>query len=246
MTRSTRILSAVHVGANAVLLYLGYYWLGIGESRTSSLLWSAVVALVLVCFSCVLHGATYAYFAGQGSDLRGAFRAALRNLLAILVALGVVLVLYYLLSRWADYSQQPAFNVSSWLTLKFRKPVRPNSVFRIFSAVTWVIGWVVLPAILLPWLASVASRGWAGFRDRIAKTRRYWIQAPLLLVCALWVPFRLIDWVPHVSTFTMEMVSLIVRMLVAYLLFVAAWLVLAFVTSAGKPVLSQPSTAGRL
>jgi hypothetical protein len=29
--------------ANALILWLGYYWLGIGESRTSTLLWSALV-----------------------------------------------------------------------------------------------------------------------------------------------------------------------------------------------------------
>jgi hypothetical protein len=245
MTRSTRILSAVHLGSNALLLWLGYYWLGIGESRTASLLWSAAVAVVLVCLTCWLHGATFAYFAGQVLDLPGSFRTALRNLLAIVAALAVVLLLYFLLSRWADYSMLPAFDISSWLTLKFRKPVRPNSVFRIFRTVTWLVRWVVLPVILLPWVAAVASQGWRGLRHRIAKTRRYWLQAPVLLLCALWVPFLLLDWVPYTGRFSVEMVSFAIRLLVAYLLFVAAWLVLAFLTSGGRPVLSHPSTEAR-
>jgi hypothetical protein len=242
MTRSTRILAAVHLGANALLLWLGYYWLGIGESRTTSLVWSAVVALVLVWLSCWMHGGTFAYFAGQGSDLPGAFRTALRNLVAILAALLIILLLYFLLSRWSDYSTQPAFNISSWLTLKIRKPVRPNAVVRIFAAVTWLVRWVVLPVIVLPWLAAIASGGWAGFRRRLVMKRLYWLQAPLLLLCALWLPFQLMDWVPHMSSFTLEMVSFVIRLLVAYLLFVAAWLLLAFLTSAGKPVLSHPNT----
>ena len=151
-------------------------------------------------------------------------------------------VLYYLLSRWDDYSTQPAFNVSSWLTMKMRKPVRPNSVFRIFHAVTWIVSWVVVPVLLLPWLASVCGAGWAGFRRRIATTRTYWWQAPLLLICALWLPFQILNWVPHVGSFSLEVVSFSIRLLVAYLLFLAAWLALAFLTSRGKPVLSQPVT----
>ena len=59
------------------------------------------------------------------------------------------------------------------------------------------------------------------------------LKCPLLLLCALWVPFRLLDWVPHMGSFAMEMVSFVVRLLVAYLLFVAAWLLLAFFTSGG-------------
>jgi hypothetical protein len=249
MTRSIRILSALHLGGNALLLWLGYYWLGIGESRTGTLMWSAAVALVLVFLSSWLHAATFAYFVGQAlglpTGLPGSFRTALRNLLAILAALLLVALLYLILQRWADYSTQPAFNISSWLTLKFRKPVRPNAVFRIFRTVTWLVRWVVLPVIVLPWMASIASRGWAGFRHRIVKTRWYWLQAPVLLLCALWVPFQLLDWVPHVGSFVMEMVSFVIRLLVAYLLFVAAWLLLVRLTSGGKPVLSQPSTEAK-
>src|SRR6185369_3750523 len=76
MTRSIRNLAAVHVASNALLLWLGYYWLGIGESRAASLLWSAVVALVLLCLSACLHGAAFAYFAGKPGDVPAAFRTA--------------------------------------------------------------------------------------------------------------------------------------------------------------------------
>jgi hypothetical protein len=58
---------------------------------------------------------------------------------------------------------------------------------------------------------------------------------PLLTLCALWVPFWLLNWVPKVSGFSMEMTSFAVRALVAYLLFVSAAMVLAFLTSRGKP-----------
>jgi hypothetical protein len=245
VTPSTRTLAAIHLGANALLLLLGYYWLGIGESRTASLAWSAFVGLLLVILSCWLDGATFAYFAGKVPGLPAAFRTALRNLPAIFAVLVLIGALYYLLSRWNNYSMLPAFELSSWLTAKLRKPVRPNSVFRVFSSVTWLVRWVVLPVILLPWVAAVSSQGWSGFRHRIAKGWRYWIEAPVLLLCALWVPFLLLGWVPYTGKFPIEMASFAVRLLIAYLLFVAAWLVLVFLTSRGKPVLSQPSTEAK-
>jgi hypothetical protein len=244
MTHSTRILSAVHMAGNALLLWLGYYWLGVGESRTSSLLWSAVIAIVLVSLSCWLHGATFVYFVGK-VDLPAAFRTAVRNLLAVLAAVIVVLLLYFLVARWVDNSAVPGYNISSWLTLKLRKPVRPTAIFRIFNVATWLVRWVILPVIVLPWVAAIASGGWHAFRRRLATKRLYWIQAPLLLLCALWVPFLLLGWVPYTGNFALEMVSFAIRLLAAYLLFAAAWLVLAFLTSAGRPLLSHPTTEAK-
>ncbi len=245
MTRSTRILAAIHLAGNALLLWLAYYWLGIGESRTSSLLWSALVALALATLSCWLDGATFVYFVGQSAGLPSSFRRALRHLLAIGAAVLIILLLYGVLQRWSDYSPQPAFNIASWLTLKLRKPVRPNSVLRVFQALTWLVRWVVLPVILVPWFAAVASQGFAGFRRRLATGRLYWIQAPVLLLCSLWIPWVLLNWVPYAGRFPLEMASFVVRLVVAYLLFVGAWLVLIFLTSRGTPVLSHAKTEAR-
>jgi hypothetical protein len=55
------------------------------------------------------------------------------------------------------------------------------------------------------------------------------------VLCAIWVPLRLVNWVPHVDGFTMEMTSFVLRTAAAYLLFVSAAMVLAFLTSRGKP-----------
>ena len=241
MTRPNLTLVAIHLAGNALLLWLGYYWLGIGESRTLTLLWSLFVALFIVCASCLLHGATFVYFAEQ-PRLSQAFRTALRNLPAILTAALLILALYLLLNRWADYSPQPAFKLASWLTLKFRKPVKPSTVLRVFNAVTWLFRWVILPVPFLPMLSGVASKGWRGFARFCKVKLLYWLQAPILLLCAFWLPFKLLGWVPRSGSFVMEILSFAARLLFAYLLFVASWLLLAFLTSAGKPVLSHSKT----
>ena len=131
MTRSTSLLVLLHFVGNALLLGLGYYWLGLGESSGTRLVWSFFVAAVFVCLAVWLHGATFAYFrATDSSHLTAAFRTALRNLVPLIVLGVLVLCLYVLLEWWRDYSPQPAFKIASYLTLKLRKPVKPATVLR--------------------------------------------------------------------------------------------------------------------
>jgi len=104
---------------------------------------------------------------------------------------------------------------------------------------------VILPLLLLPMASGAASRGWSGFGRfaRFRGKRLYWLEAPILALCSFWLPFKLIGWVPRVDSFVMEILSFAARLLCAYLLFTASWLLLAFLTSAGKPVLSHSQTA---
>ncbi len=239
--RSLRRMTLLHLVANALLLWLGYYWLGVGESRASTLAWSACVAVLIVGLGCCSYGAALVYFQ---KPRQPAWRTALRNLLPLAIAVIVVATIYWLLARWADYSTKPAFQIASYLTLKFRTPVRPASVLRVFNAVLWVVRWAVLPVLLLPMASAIAGRGWSGFRAIGANARKwlYWIEVPILLLCVFWIPLKLLGWVPHVNGFGMETVSFTLRAVFAYLLFGTAWLVLAFVTSGGKPRLTQSST----
>jgi len=241
--KTIRPIALLHLPANAALLWLGYYWLGVGESRTAMLLWSGFLALLLLALACWLHSAAFVYF--RGAALSEALRSALRDLLPAVVAAVAILVLYALLERWAGYSRTPAFQIASYLTHKLHKPVKPAAVERVFDAALWLVRWMVLPVFLLPLYSGVAARGWAGFSElrRHARAWRFWILAPALLVSALWLPFRVMAWTPHSASFSLEMASFIARLLVAYLLFVAAWLLLAFFTAAGRPLFSQSKSA---
>jgi hypothetical protein len=236
------LFAGIHLAGNALLLWLGYYWLGLGESRAGALLWSVLVAAFLVCLTCLLYGASFAFFAGR--SVKAAFAAAQRHLAPLVAVAIALLAVYVLLLRFADAMDNPGFRLASWLTLKLRKPVKPATVQGIFHAVFWVVRWAVVPVLILPMVSAIASRGWAGFQAIASRCRvwRYWIEVPGLLLVALWEPLKLIGWVPHMHSFGGEMTSFVIRATVAYLLFVAGWLVLAFVTSGGKPRLTQPST----
>jgi len=123
-------IAAVQLVGNAAALMLGYYWLSIGEARIGFLAWSFTVALFTAALFLWTHGAGLAY--GLNSD--APFRTAFRRLPVLLVAAIVVLLLYVAIGKLQDASADPAFRLASWLTLKFRKPVKPATVSRIVSA----------------------------------------------------------------------------------------------------------------
>jgi hypothetical protein len=230
--RSTGLFAGIHLAGNGLLLWLGYYWLGLGESRAGALLWSVLVAALLVSLTCWLYGASFAYFAER--RVWPAFATALRRLgllVAAALALGVV---YWLLGWLRNVMDGPGFRLASWLTLKLRKPVKPETVQGIFHAFFWAVRWIVVPALTLPVVSAIASRGAARRR-----TWLYWIEAPVLLLIALWAPLKLIDWVPNMKSFSGEMTSFVMRAVVAYVLFVAGWLALAYVTARKPAVASQ-------
>jgi hypothetical protein len=238
MRRETRVFCLLQLVANAILLLLAYEWLAMSEATGVRLVESGAAALGIVAAASWLHGATFTGFRGGGKISVGlAFRTVLRHLLPLLLMVLAAAAIYGYLAWWAGYSVTPAAKLASWLTLKFRKPVRPATVMRYFNAVLWMVRWVLLPADLLPLFSGVAARGWRGFQEFGWRrySRLYRLEVPLLTLCALWVPFRLVDWVPHVNGFTMEMLSFTLRMVVGYLLFVSAAMVLAFLTSRGKP-----------
>jgi hypothetical protein len=242
MSRTARMFCALQLVANALLLWLAYEWLAMSESTTVRLVWSGAAALAIVAVASLLHGATFASFReGAAPGVGASFRTALRHLLPLLLMVIAAIAIYMFLAWWSGYSVTPAAKLASWLTLKFRKPVRPATVMRYFNAILWMVRWVLLPADLLPLFSGVASRGFRGFNEFGWRrySRLYRLEVPLLTLCALWVPFRLLNWVPKVNGFSMEMTSFGLRVVIAYLLFVSAAMVLAFLTSRGKPAESK-------
>src|SRR5580658_8410904 len=189
-------IASIHLLSNALLLLLGYYWLGIAESHTTTLVWSFCVALFIAVLGVWTYGASLTHFRQPA-----AWRTSLRNVLPLAVALLLLLAVYLLLAKWADYSSQPAFKIASYLTLKLRKPVRPSSVARVFNTILWLVEWMVLPVLLLPMLSAISASGWRGFTAAGSKPKRwlYWVETPVLLFCAVRLPLLLLHWVPRVN-----------------------------------------------
>src|ERR1035438_8354405 len=195
MSAASRKFFVLNLVADALLLWLGYLWLGVAESTRALLLFSALSALGILALACWFHGATLVFFRkGDGPEvgIKDAFRTALRHLPVLLVAAILILALYGLLAWAAAATGQPAFRLASWLTLKLRTAVKPTTVARIFLGGFWIVRWVILPIALLPMASGIAARGWRGFGEFTWRTGwRNWLEVPLLLVAGLLLPFVL-------------------------------------------------------
>ena len=246
MNRPAASIVALHLFGNALLLWLGYYWLGTGESDAAHLAWSAAVIVIFTVAALWLHGTALVLFNRETeSRFTTAARTALRHLPSLTVIAIVAGIVYGLLAWWRDSFGHSAFVIGSYATMKLRKPVAPSGVLRSFYFLIWLLRWMDVPALLFRLGASVALNGWRGFRLPLPRPRNRWLFWPAtcaLLLCAIWAPLKLINWVPHIEQFALQLASFLSRLGVGYLLFVGALLALEVLTSAGKPRLSQPST----
>src|ERR1700760_409012 len=99
-------VAAIQLAGNAAALWLGYYWLGIGEARSTLLVWSFAIALVTASLFLWIHGAGLIH--GRDPHI-SPFGAALRNLPALLVAALALIAIYLLLSYLEQLCANPAF-----------------------------------------------------------------------------------------------------------------------------------------
>jgi hypothetical protein len=237
-------MALLHGLVNVGLLAGFYYWLGTGESTIPRLLLSFALMLILLATAAAAYGSALSYFQLEDARPAVAWRRSFRNLLPLLVCVVVVGGLYWALAAWSYVVLKPGFPIASWLTLKLQRPVRPSTITGLLAGVVWLVRWVLLPVVLVPLASAVAVGGWRGFvfGASVRWSRKNWLQIPLLSLVAVWVPMKLIYWVPPAKGFAMEAVSLAGRGMLAYFLFVAAGLLLASVASGGKPRVTQATT----
>lgn len=247
MSRQISSIGIAHLIGNGLLLYLGYRWLGMSESDGLHLFASAVVLIIFILGAAWLHGTALTHFNRTANlSFRAAALRTLRHLLPLFVLAIAAAIIYGLLTWWHDSFQHNAFVIGSYSTMKLRKPVPPSAVERGFHVFIWILRWIVVPVVFLPLAAAAALDGWHGIQWRsLVRGRRilYWIEVCLLLLVAIWVPLRLIHWIPRIETFGGQFASVAVRLGIGYLLFVAALLTLEFFTSSGRPRATQVSTA---
>ena len=230
MRAATIRLWLLHLVANAVVIGGVYLWLGIGDATGLQLTATAVFGLLLIAFTVWLHGIVFAHFREPELPLSNAYGTALRRLPPLILLTLVVLALYWLLGWLFDqYGYSRSVAVASWLTLHLRRPVRPATILWIATAKLRVWEWLIIPVIFLPIAAGVTERGWRGFGGKSWAMLRhwwFWVLCPVLLLLAIYVPWKLINWVPYQGKLGVEMTSFLLRWLIGWLLFVTAWFAL--------------------
>jgi hypothetical protein len=219
---------ALHLVGNALLLAAATFWLRIPEAHAWQLLFTALTGLAILFAFAWLHCGTLAHGLTPGSKtLPGNFRASIRHLPVFVVFVAILILLMNWTINLSDQSWQisgyyftrlPHFLQSSIGESFFHRWVE----FK-FAATTWFL----LPALFLPFLSAVSSLGFSlrGFRAALRMYARwkYWLALAVATLIGVWLPDLLANWTPF-HGLRKETVSMVLRLLTAYVLAVLVWL----------------------
>jgi hypothetical protein len=224
-------IAAAQLAGNFVLLALLYWWFGLSVATVPKLVLVALTAAALVAGSAWLHGAGLAALSGR--DVREAFTVSLQSLLKLSAYACVII---FALIAW-DQTLAGQQRIDNWtaslLTRLSQKPVSPASI-------AWILPWklrawfVLLGLALLPFAAQ--SVGSVESAKAVLRKPAWWILGVLLAFTGLYLPYRLIHWVPVSGSLVSELLSALVRFTLAYALAVASWLTAAsLLARIGRP-----------
>jgi hypothetical protein len=217
---------------NAAALGVWYYWLLIPDAHRWQLAWSAMLALLTIIFILWLRAGTLAWFRvaefRNQSALLPAFRRGFRHIipLALWAALGAAIA--WLILRAGAYTPQLAV----WVRQKANAGPPPRSVMHATDWLLFVLFWVVFPALWAPAATTIAAAGFSGRHFarscRVLRQPLYWILLCILIALGAWVPYKLITWVPDVTTLRQQAWSAGLRFLAAYVILITAFIALVW------------------
>jgi hypothetical protein len=228
----------VQFAGNAIIIALFLGWLQVPEAHWWQLLFQALLILALIAAVLVLHGGTLAYFQSahenRTAQLVPAFQTALKHVLA----LAVCVFLLHFAWGWSGhlYNFQTSFpgylrsEFPAWLRRMISEPALDNT----YTFLLFVLRWVILPGLLLPFLLFCAEKGFRGliaFRDwgKTVRNLAYWVALIVAAIVGVYFVEVVMGWRldPTTSTFRGEQASFVMRQLLAYLLALFSWLFVA-------------------
>lgn len=221
--------------ANAVVLAAAYFWLLIPDARGWQVAGSALIAIFIVALVLWLRAGTLAYFRIAESRKDGAvwraYRHALRHVPALALWVLVFLVFAWLLLSLRPYI--PQFAV--WIRQKLGVGPSPRNIMADANWLLLLLVGIVMPGLWLPIAATVSAVGFTP--KHIVRTRRvwkrplYWLWFCLLLGFGIYLPYKLVWWIPDLQTIRQQAWSMSLRFLLAYLIGVTAFLAVVWMTA---------------
>jgi hypothetical protein len=216
-------LVALHLVGNAALVIGAALWLLVPDERAWQLAATAIAGLIIVFLFSWMHSGTLAWSA----DAAGGFRRGLRHLLAFIVFAGVL----YLAMRVVAGMSDSSWPIANYLYSKLPNALRPTRgpviIEECVGAAIGVLVWYVIPALLLPFVAAAAQYGFSARLSRAAARvfgrLRYWVLFAIICGIGVLVPKLLLGWTPGTGVGG-QTISLAIRLTLAYVIAVAAWL----------------------
>jgi hypothetical protein len=219
---------------NAALVAAVYCWLLLPDAHGWQVAGSCLLALIVIFFGVWLRGGSFAYF--RMAEFRDhaavwpAFRRALHHLIALIIwVIPVALAEWWLftLRRFA-----PQFGVWWWQKVPLLRIGSPRAVYHVADALLFIL-MALLVAIWLPPATTVAAFGFKGHLARswrVLKRAKYWLWFVGLVMVGVYLPYKIVWWIPDLTTLTKQAWSASVRFFFAYLLVISAWVSLLLVT----------------
>ena len=221
--------------ANAAVLAVWYFWLIIPDAHWWQVIGSTSIALIVVVSVLWLRAGTLAWlrleeFRSQRSIWR-AYRHGWRHVLALGVWALVFVVLAWML--WGIYGCVPQLAV--WFRQKLGAGPPPRNIMRDLNWLLLLIGGFVVPALWLPMATTISA---VGFRaEHIVRSRCvwkrgiYWVWFFVLLAASVYIPYRLVWWIPDLQTLRQQAWSMTGRFLLAYSIAVTGFIAVAWMTA---------------
>jgi hypothetical protein len=229
---------------NAAALAGWYCWLLIPDAHRWQVACSAVLALLIIFFVVWLRAGTLAWFRvaefRNHAGIGAAFRRGLRHMIALAIWFALEVFVGWLIIRLGHYT--PQFSV--WIRQKVNAGPAPRNVMHGSDWLLFLLFWVVVPAVWLPVATTVSAVGFTRAHMlrslRVLRQPLYWIVFCLLMALGAWVPYKLVTWVPELSTIRQQAWSAGLRFFAAYLILITAFLGLVWMvgerTDRGDPL----------
>ena len=226
MLRNPRLV-ALHVSLNAILLASASFWLLIPEEHVWQVLFAGFSALLILFIFLWLQCGTLVYAADPDpAKFREAFSIRIVRMVWLLIGFFILFCCMRMIAGWTDSQWQIAgylySKAPSWL-----RPTHGASGYVTALGYIFSLGfWYILPAALLPVIAARVIGASARRGLRTLARWQYWFGMAIPTVLGVWLTIQIMGWTPGKSL-RQQTVSLVIRMIVAYLIATAAWLATA-------------------
>jgi hypothetical protein len=214
----------VNLLGNALVLVSWYFWLQIPDAHGWQVAWSAAQAILTVVFTVWLRVGTLSWF--RVAEYRTqpaigpAYRRGWRHIVPLAIWFAVLVAIVWVILSAGNYT--PQFAV--WIRQKVNAGPPPRNVMRDTDWLLFLVLWVIVPAIWAPVATTISAVGFSGSHMvrswRVLRRPMYWVLFCVLVALLAWVPYKLVSWVPGLSTMSAQAWSAGLRFLFAYVILI--------------------------
>jgi hypothetical protein len=225
----------VNFVANAAAIAVWYLWLTIPDARGWQVAATALIAVTAIASVLWLRAGTLAWFrvAEFRKDARiwPAYRRSVRHIPALAFWVLVLVVIAWML--WSLCSYTPQFAV--WIRQKINGGPPARNIMNDLNWLLLLVVGLVMPGLWLPIATTVSASG--VHPTHLARSRwvwkrpLYWLCFWLLLGVSVYVPYKLVWWIPDLQTVRQQAWSMGGRFLIAYLIGVTGFIAVVWLTA---------------